>query len=61
MTRAARFSQSDLTRAVRAFEKAGLCVAGARINPATGEITVLTPAGAPANDADNPLERHLNG
>lgn len=61
MTKAARFSQADLTRAVRAFEKAGLCVAGARINPATGEITVLTPAGTPANDTDNPLERHLNG
>jgi hypothetical protein len=46
---------------VRAFEKAGLCVAGAKINPLTGEITVLTSAGAPANDTVNPLERHLNG
>lgn len=61
MTAPARFSQVDLTRAIRAFEKAGLCVAGARINPATGEIIVLTPASAPANDTDNPLERHLNG
>jgi hypothetical protein len=61
MTRAARFTQADLTRAVVAMRKAGECVTGAKINPATGEITVLTQAGAPANDADNPLERHLHG
>jgi hypothetical protein len=61
VTRPSRFTSADLTRAVKAMEKAGLCVAGARINPATGEITVLTPAGAPANDTVNPLERHLNG
>lgn len=61
MTARARFSVVELKRAVKAFEMAGLCVAGARINPMTGEITLLTPAGAPANDTDNPLERHLNG
>jgi hypothetical protein len=59
MTRPARFSQADLTRAVRAFEKAGLCVAGAKINPATGEITVLTGTGGAANDVGNPLDRLL--
>jgi hypothetical protein len=49
MTRAARFSQADLTRAVRAFEKAGLCVARARIEP-DGSIEVV--AGTPDN-SDN--------
>jgi hypothetical protein len=48
MTRAARFSQADLTRAVRACEKAGLCVAGVEIGP-TGTIRVLTVA-AETND-----------
>lgn len=61
MTRAARFSQADLTRAVRAVEKAGVSVAGAKINPATGEITVLTLAGTPANDGPNPLDRLHHG
>jgi hypothetical protein len=60
MTRPARFSQADLTRAVKACEKAGLCIAGVEISPA-GAIRVLTSAGEAANDRENPLERHLNG
>ena len=43
-TRAARFTQADITRAIRAFEKAGLCVARARIAP-DGTIEVI--AGEP--------------
>jgi hypothetical protein len=59
MTRAARFSQADLTRAARAMEKAGLRVSGAKIET-DGSILVLTDVGQAANDI-NPLERHLNG
>ena len=54
MTRAVRFNQTDLTRAVRAMEKAGLKVAGAEIAP-DGTIRVLT--GGVANDRRNPLDR----
>lgn len=60
MTRAARFSQADVTRAVKAVERAGLQVAGAKISP-DGSIVVLTGEGLPANDIGNPLERHLHG
>jgi hypothetical protein len=57
MTARARFSQADLTRAVKGVEKAGLCVAGAKIAP-DGTILVLTGAAA-ANDTGNPLDRVL--
>jgi hypothetical protein len=49
MTRAARFSQADLTRAVKAAEKAGLSVARVRIAP-DGSIELV--AGAP-EEQDN--------
>jgi hypothetical protein len=49
MSRAARFSQADLTRAVRAFEKAGLSVSRARIEP-DGAIEIV--AGSP-DEADS--------
>jgi hypothetical protein len=57
MTRAARFKQSDLTRAAKALERAGLQIAGAKINP-DGSITVLTGEPTAANDS-NPLDRVL--
>ena len=56
MTKASRFTQADVTRAVRACEKAGLCVAGAKIN-VDGSILVLTSQAQPANDVGNPLDR----
>lgn len=61
MTRAARFSQADVTRAIKAAEKAGYPLAGYEIKP-DGSIRVLIapPGGIPANDI-NPLERLLNG
>jgi hypothetical protein len=40
MTRAARFTQADLTRAVLAMRKAGECVTGAEIKP-DGSIVVM--------------------
>jgi hypothetical protein len=49
VTRAARFSQADLVRAINAFEKAGLCVKRARIEP-NGAIEVI--AGEP-DKSDN--------
>ena len=59
MTRPARFSSADLTRAVNAMRKAGCCVAGAKIEP-DGSITVLTGTGEAANDRRNPLDRVLS-
>lgn len=58
MGRAARFTVSDLTRAVKGFEKAGVRVSGARINP-DGSIVVLTSGSEVANDTGNPLDRIL--
>lgn len=58
MTRATRFTQADLTRAIQGVKKAGLPVSGAKIEP-DGSITILTALGIPANDA-NPLDRVLS-
>jgi hypothetical protein len=52
MTRPARFTAADLTRAVCAMRKAGCCVTGAKIEP-DGSITVLTGE----RDADNDWRR----
>jgi hypothetical protein len=49
MTRAARFTQADLTRAVTAMEKAGACVSRVRIAP-DGSIELVV--GEP-DKADN--------
>lgn len=62
MTARARFSATDLTRAIRAFEKAGMCVARARIEP-DGAIEVV--AGQPETEdksnwfAGGPLYRDV--
>lgn len=58
MTKAARFTQADLIRAIEGMKKAGLLVGGAKIEP-DGTIVVLTaaPGGIPANDHLNPLDR----
>lgn len=56
MTRATRFTQADLRRAIEAVQKAGLPVSGAKIE-ADGAITILTTPGIPANDRTNPLDR----
>lgn len=60
MTRPARFTMPDLTRAIRAFEKAGYRIAGGKIDP-DGSIRILTTEGSPANDEGNPLDRLLHG
>jgi hypothetical protein len=57
MTRAARFSQADVTRALKAVEKAGLPVASIEISAETGNIRVLTGEPQAANDRRNPLDR----
>ena len=59
MSARVRFSAIDLARAIKAFERAGLHVTGAKISPATGEIVVLTGSPEAANDAQNPLDRVL--
>jgi hypothetical protein len=55
VTKPARFSQADLTRAVKAMAKAGCHVTGATIKP-DGSICVLTELAQAANDR-NPLDR----
>jgi hypothetical protein len=59
MTRPARFSTADVTRAVKAMRKAGCSVTGAKIEP-DGSILVLTDVARPANDR-NPLDRLHHG
>lgn len=59
MTRPARFTQPDVTRAVNAVRKAGLPVKLARITP-DGAIEVLIGEGEAANDR-NPLDRLHHG
>lgn len=56
MTKAARFTQADLTRAIRAAEKAGYRVAGYEIKP-DGGIAVKLGVEDAANDwrAGSPL------
>jgi hypothetical protein len=57
MTKAARFTSADLTRAVKAAERAGLSVCGYEIEP-DGTIRVLTGLPTPANDRRrNSLDR----
>lgn len=43
MTRAARFSQADVTRALKAVEKAGLCVGRVRFTGDGFEIVAGNP------------------
>jgi hypothetical protein len=54
VTAPARFTQSDLTRAVKGVAAAGLRVAGVKIG-ADGSIMVQVEGAA--NDAANPLDR----
>jgi hypothetical protein len=56
VTRPARFTQPDLTRAANAMRKAGLYVTGARIAP-DGSIEILTGMPEATNDRRNPLDR----
>jgi type II secretory pathway component GspD/PulD (secretin) len=58
MTRAVRFSQADVTRAVKATERAGLRVAGVKIQP-DGSIFVVTGEADMIEDFRNPLDRML--
>lgn len=58
MTKPAAFRQADLTRAIKAMEKAGVRVCGATIRP-DGTITLLTGDKEVANDWRNPLDRVL--
>jgi hypothetical protein len=59
MTRPARFTSADISRAVRAAEKCGLSVAGYEIEP-NGTIRILTGLPQAANDRRNPLDRVLS-
>jgi hypothetical protein len=58
MTKRARFTQADVTRAVRACQEAGLEIASITIHP-DGAIEV-TPVGSPEQERLNPLDRLLN-
>jgi hypothetical protein len=60
MTRPARFTSADISRAVRAAEKCGLSVAGYEIEP-NGTIRILTSLPQAANDRQNPLDRLHHG
>jgi hypothetical protein len=46
VTRAARFRESDVTRAIKAAEKAGLCVARVRFTPDGFEVVAGEPEAA---------------
>lgn len=49
MARACSFCEADLKHAIRAARCAGLDVSACKINPRTGEITILTPKAGPAD------------
>lgn len=57
MTAPARFSQADLTRAVKGLTNAGMRVTSVRIDP-NGAIMVMTDAGRDEGRG-NPLDRIL--
>jgi hypothetical protein len=63
---ACTFKQADVTRAVRAVERAGLRVARVELDGAANKITVVTKAEAaeahhrPANELDEWMARHAN-
>lgn len=57
MTKATRFTQADVTRALKAVEAAGLPVASIEISAQTGDIRILTGEPEAANDRANPLDR----
>ena len=61
MTTRARFSQSDIQRAIKACEKAGLCVGRVKFTPEGFEIVAGEPeAGDNANwFAGSPLYRNV--
>jgi hypothetical protein len=60
VSKAIRFTQADVTRALKAVEKAGLPVAGVEISAQTGNIRILTGEPEAANDTANPLDRVLS-
>jgi hypothetical protein len=57
-TRAARFTQSDLTRAVRAVAKAGVSIGRVEIDPA-GTIIVMAAESPPARSSRNSWDEVL--
>jgi hypothetical protein len=60
VTKPARFTSADLTRALRSVDKAGMRGAVIELTP-DGKILILTSAQAAANDVRrNPLDRVLS-
>lgn len=60
MTKAARFSQADLDRALKVAERRGLGIAGYEITP-DGTIRILTGAPQETHIRRNPLDRLHHG
>jgi hypothetical protein len=61
MTARARFSQADLTRALRSVKAAEMVGAVVELTP-DGKIVILTQEQQAANDRRNPLDRlHRHG
>ena len=51
MTRPSRFTQTDITRAVKAVEKVGLCVSRVRVEP-DGSIEIVAGEPSEAHNAN---------
>lgn len=57
MTRRPPIRQSDIQRAIRAAQAAGLPIAGVEVDPRSGVFRILT-SSAPSDDADE-MERRM--
>ena len=57
--RVVRLRQSDIARALRAAQHAGLEIAGYEIDPATGRIVVTIRDGGSADEVRAPLDKWI--
>ena len=55
----ARFKKSDLVRAMKAADAAGLSVAGIKVDPHSGEFSVVIGEPDRASTTENPWEKRV--
>lgn len=53
------FREADVKRAIKVARAAGLDVVGFKVNPTTGEITILTPKATAGDEARNAVDEWI--